>query len=52
MLTKMVGARWTLPGMLLVFGAASLASGFVKSFESLVACRVFVGAFESGFLAS
>ncbi|CEJ62628.1 hypothetical protein PMG11_11123 [Penicillium brasilianum] len=52
MLTKKLGARWTIPGMLLIFGAASLASGFVKDFESMVICRVFVGAFEAGFLAS
>ena len=52
MFTKMLGARWTLPGMLLLFGAASLASGFAKNFKSMVVCRVFVGAFESGFLAS
>lgn len=52
MLTKRLGARWTIPGMLLIFGAASLASGFVKDFESMVVCRVFVGAFEAGFLAS
>lgn len=52
MLTRLLGARWTIAGMLLVFGAASLASGFVKDFKGMVVCRVFVGAFESGFLAS
>lgn len=52
MLTRLFGARCTLSGMLLVFGAASLASGFVKNFKEMVVCRVFVGAFESGFLAS
>ncbi|KAK4086705.1 hypothetical protein Purlil1_8870 [Purpureocillium lilacinum] len=52
LLTKWLGARWTIPGMLLVFGCASLASGFSKSFRDIVICRVFVGAFESGFLAS
>ncbi|OKL55482.1 hypothetical protein UA08_09226 [Talaromyces atroroseus] len=52
MVTKQVGAAWTIPGMMLVFGAASLATGFVKNFGSLVACRVLVGAAESGFLAS
>ncbi|KAK2594290.1 hypothetical protein QQS21_007996 [Conoideocrella luteorostrata] len=52
MLTKLLGARWTIPTMLLAFGSASLASGFARDFQDLVVCRVFVGAFESGFLAS
>lgn len=52
MLTRILGARWTIPTMLLVFGSASLASGFATDFKHLVICRVFVGAFESGFLAS
>ncbi|KAH8657855.1 major facilitator superfamily domain-containing protein [Xylariales sp. PMI_506] len=51
-LTKWLGAKYTISAMLLVFGAASLATGWARSFNSLVACRVFVGAFESGFLAS
>ncbi|CAK7231728.1 hypothetical protein SBRCBS47491_008029 [Sporothrix bragantina] len=51
-LTRLLGARWTIGSMLLVFGAASLASGFVKDFKGMVVCRVFVGAFEAGFLAS
>lgn len=52
MLTKQCGAGYTLPAMLLIFGAASLASGFVTSFNHLVACRVIVGAAEAGFLPS
>lgn len=52
MLTKWLGARWTISGMLFVFGAASLAGGFARDFKDIVICRVFVGAFESGFLAS
>jgi predicted MFS family arabinose efflux permease len=50
--TKQFGSGYTLPAMLLVFGAASLASGFVTSFNQLVACRVIVGAAEAGFLPS
>lgn len=52
LLTKWLGARWTIPGMLLAFGSASLASGFARDFKDIVICRVFVGAFESGFLSS
>ncbi|UNI22830.1 hypothetical protein JDV02_008683 [Purpureocillium takamizusanense] len=52
LLTKWLGARWTIPGMLLAFGSASLASGFARDFRDIVICRVFVGAFESGFLSS
>ncbi|XXH05562.1 hypothetical protein Hte_011994 [Hypoxylon texense] len=50
--TKLVGAKYALFIMLFVFGIASLATGFARTFEHLVVCRVFVGAFESGFLAS
>lgn len=50
--TRLLGAHRTIAGMLLVFGAASLAGGFVKDFKSMVVCRVLVGAAESGFLAS
>ncbi|KAJ9149114.1 Retrograde regulation protein 2 [Pleurostoma richardsiae] len=52
MSTKIIGARISITIMLLVFGAASLATGFVTDFKQLVICRVFVGAFEAGFLAS
>ncbi|KAI2640711.1 retrograde regulation protein 2 [Hypomontagnella submonticulosa] len=50
--TKLVGAKYAVAGMLFVFGIASLATGWARTFEHLVICRVFVGAFESGFLAS
>lgn len=52
MLTKQCGAGYTLPTMLLIFGAASLASDFVTSFKQLVACRVIIGSAEAGFLPS
>lgn len=50
--TKRFGAKRSIATMLFCFGCASLATGFVKSFHPLVVCRVFVGLFESGFLAS
>lgn len=52
MATKLIGAHYTLPISLIIFGVASLGTGFVTSFAQLVACRVIVGAAESGFLAS
>lgn len=50
--TKTFGAKRSIAVMLLGFGICSVATGWVKSFNTLVICRVFVGAFESGFLAS
>ncbi|KAM5362082.1 hypothetical protein ACJZ2D_012749 [Fusarium nematophilum] len=52
MLTRIVGAKYTISGMLFVFGVASLATGWVKEYNHLIACRVFAGTFESGFLGS
>lgn len=52
MCTKWFGARYNMAGMLLVFGAASFATAWTKNFHQLIACRVIVGAGESGFLAS
>lgn len=51
-LTKQLGARKTICGMLFIFGTASWATGFAQDFKHMVICRVFVGAAESGFLAS
>lgn len=50
MLTKQFGADYSLPAMLLIFGADSLASGFVASNKHLIACQAIVGAAEAGFL--
>ncbi|KIW09904.1 hypothetical protein PV08_11680 [Exophiala spinifera] len=52
MATKRFGAKRSIATMLFGFGCASLATGWVRSFHTLVVCRVFVGLFESGFLAS
>ncbi|CAI6070555.1 unnamed protein product [Clonostachys chloroleuca] len=52
MLTKQFGAKITIPVMMIGFGTPSLATAFVHNFGELVACRVLVGVFESGFLAS
>ncbi|RSM18306.1 hypothetical protein CDV31_002825 [Fusarium ambrosium] len=52
MLTRIIGAKYTISGMLFVFGVASLATGWVKDYHHLIVCRVFVGTFESGFLGS
>uniref|UniRef100_A0A0B7K8I7 Major facilitator superfamily (MFS) profile domain-containing protein n=1 Tax=Bionectria ochroleuca TaxID=29856 RepID=A0A0B7K8I7_BIOOC len=50
--TKQIGANITIPVMIIGFGTPSLATAFVHNFGELVACRVLVGVFESGFLAS
>ncbi|KAJ5556233.1 retrograde regulation protein 2 [Penicillium frequentans] len=52
LLTKQFSARYSLAAMQLGFGVASIATGWVRSFGGLVACRVVVGFFEAGYLAS
>ncbi|KEF59821.1 uncharacterized protein A1O9_04669 [Exophiala aquamarina CBS 119918] len=50
--TRVATAKVALPCMMLAFGVASAATAATKNFEGLLACRIFVGIFESGFLAS
>lgn len=50
--TKRFTAKYTIPVMMLGFGSASLGSAFVHNYRELLACRIIVGAFESGFLTS
>ncbi|KAK4968200.1 hypothetical protein LTR42_009483 [Elasticomyces elasticus] len=50
--TKVCSAKVALPAMMLAFGVASSATAAAKSFGGLAACRILVGIFESGFLAS
>jgi predicted MFS family arabinose efflux permease len=52
MITKIVSAKYSLPGMMLLFGTASAATAGAKNFGGLLACRIFVGIFEAGFLTS
>jgi predicted MFS family arabinose efflux permease len=50
--TKIASAKVSLPCMMLAFGIASACTSVAKDFGGLLACRIFVGIFESGFLAS
>lgn len=50
--TKICSAKVSLPAMMLAFGIASACTASAKNFGQLLACRIFVGIFESGFLAS
>jgi ACS family hexuronate transporter-like MFS transporter len=43
-----VSLRWLYPAVLLAWSAAGFATGSVRSFESLMACRVVLGFFEAG----
>jgi MFS family permease len=52
MLSKQFSAKYSIPVMMLGFGAASLATSFVTNFGQLVACRCLVGVFEAGFLTA
>lgn len=50
--TKICTAKVALPAMMLAFGIASACTSVAKDFGQLAACRIIVGVFESGFLAS
>lgn len=50
--TKICSGKVALPAMMLAFGIASASTAAARSFADLIACRMMVGAFESGFLAS
>ncbi|KAK5053810.1 hypothetical protein LTR84_001772 [Exophiala bonariae] len=50
--TRVATAKIALPCMMLAFGIASAATAASKSFTGVLVCRIFVGIFESGFLAS
>ncbi|KAH8893169.1 MFS general substrate transporter [Thozetella sp. PMI_491] len=50
--TNWFGARLNMGVALFIFGSASFATAWAKNFQQLVVCRCFVGAAESGFLAS
>ena len=50
--TKVCGAKVSLPAMMMAFGIASALTSIVKNLGGLIAVRIFVGIFESGFLAS
>ncbi|KAI1503583.1 major facilitator superfamily domain-containing protein [Biscogniauxia marginata] len=45
---KRVGPRFYLPGLVLGFGAVSLATAFVHNFDQLCALRALLGIFEGG----
>ena len=51
LISKKFSGKYGIPLMLLGFGTASICTAAVKSFPGLVACRFFVGVFESGFVA-
>jgi MFS family permease len=52
LMTKHFTAKYTIPFMMVGFGAASLGSAFVKNFGQMVACRILVGGFEAGFITT
>lgn len=43
-----VSLRWLYPAVLLAWSAAGFATGSVRTFESLMACRIVLGFFEAG----
>lgn len=51
-ISKQVSAKYSIPVMMTGFGIASLCTSFVENFRQLVACRILVGIFESGFLTT
>lgn len=50
--TKVCTAKVALPSMMMAFGIASACTAVVKNLGGLIAVRIIVGIFESGFLAS
>lgn len=49
-LVKAIGAGYYLPGIVAAWGLVSLCIGFVKSYDSLIAARFFLGLCEGGLL--
>ncbi|KAI1390739.1 MFS general substrate transporter [Hypoxylon trugodes] len=47
-LLKRIGPRFYLPGLVVGFGAVSVGTAFVKSYEQLCAVRALLGIFEGG----
>ena len=43
-----VSLRWLYPAVLIAWSAAGFATGWVRGYEGLLACRVFLGFFEAG----
>ena len=49
-LVKRAGAGFYLPGLVIGWGIVSMSMGFVKSYESLIIVRFFLGLMEGGLL--
>jgi MFS family permease len=47
---KRVGPRFYIPALVLGFGAVSVGTAFVQTYEQLVGARVLLGVFEGGTL--
>ncbi|KAI1423027.1 major facilitator superfamily domain-containing protein [Xylaria sp. FL1777] len=47
-LLKRVGPRFYIPSLVFGFGAVSIATAFVKTYEQLIGVRVLLGIFEGG----
>ncbi|KIM99928.1 hypothetical protein OIDMADRAFT_125871 [Oidiodendron maius Zn] len=52
LVTKHFSGKYNLPFMLFGFGIASACTSVVRNYGQLVACRILVGLFEAGYLAS
>ncbi|CAK7211702.1 hypothetical protein SCUCBS95973_001207 [Sporothrix curviconia] len=52
LITRLITAKYSLTGMMVFFGSFSIATAFAKNFAQLLVFRLFIGVFESGFLAS
>ncbi|CAK7204194.1 hypothetical protein SEUCBS139899_006948 [Sporothrix eucalyptigena] len=52
LITRLITAKYSLTGMMVFFGSFSIATAFAKNFSQLLTFRLFIGIFESGFLAS
>ncbi|EAW07665.1 allantoate permease family MFS transporter [Aspergillus clavatus NRRL 1] len=50
MVLKKVKPSWWLSGIMFAWGILTVCQGVTKSYQGLVACRVLIGLFESGFM--
>ncbi|KAG7091676.1 hypothetical protein E1B28_010696 [Marasmius oreades] len=50
LMLRRLGPNYVLPGIIVLCGVIILSTGFVKSYEALLACRFLLGLFEGGLL--
>ena len=52
MLTRKIGAHWTIPGMMIGWGSMAMINAGVGTYAGVVVCRLLLGAFEAAFAST